>query len=108
MTLTATKIDSSHESGKNFITWAWPASTTIIYNNYSPCRNVAKTLFISLKLSRKICTSACAFCSRFLLEGLSLQLDARLGCYFAEKYETKIMRKEIFMDPTWCFIVHFV
>jgi hypothetical protein len=33
MTLTATKIDSSHESGKNFITWAWPASTTIIYNN---------------------------------------------------------------------------
>jgi hypothetical protein len=33
MTVTATKIDSSHESGKNFITWAWPASTTIIYNN---------------------------------------------------------------------------
>jgi hypothetical protein len=33
MTMTATKIDSSHESGKNFITWAWPASTTIIYNN---------------------------------------------------------------------------
>jgi hypothetical protein len=33
MTLTATKIDSSHESGKNFIRWAWPASTTIIYNN---------------------------------------------------------------------------
>jgi hypothetical protein len=32
MTVTATKIDSSHESGKNFITWAWPASTTIIYN----------------------------------------------------------------------------
>jgi hypothetical protein len=30
MTMTATKIDSSHESGKNFITWAWPASTTII------------------------------------------------------------------------------
>jgi hypothetical protein len=30
---TATKIDSSHESGKNFITWAWPASTTIISNN---------------------------------------------------------------------------
>jgi hypothetical protein len=27
------KTDSSHESGKNFITWAWPASTTIIYNN---------------------------------------------------------------------------
>jgi hypothetical protein len=78
MTLTATKIDSSHESGKNFITWAWPTSTTIIYNNYSPCRNVAKTLFISLKLSRKICTSACAFCSRFPLEGLSLQLDARV------------------------------
>jgi hypothetical protein len=33
MTVTATKIDSSHKSGKNFITWAWPASTTIIYNN---------------------------------------------------------------------------
>jgi hypothetical protein len=35
MTETATKIDSSlfTESGKNFLTWAWPASTTIIYNN---------------------------------------------------------------------------
>jgi hypothetical protein len=33
MTVTATKIDSSHESGKNFIIWAWHASTTIIYNN---------------------------------------------------------------------------
>jgi hypothetical protein len=33
MTVTATKIDSSHESGKNVITWAWPTSTTIIYNN---------------------------------------------------------------------------
>jgi hypothetical protein len=32
MTVTATKINSSHECGKNFITWAWPASTTIIYN----------------------------------------------------------------------------
>jgi hypothetical protein len=30
--MTAQKIDSSHESGKNFITWTWPASTTIIYN----------------------------------------------------------------------------
>jgi hypothetical protein len=29
MTVTATKIDSSHESDKNFITW-----TTIIYNNF--------------------------------------------------------------------------
>jgi hypothetical protein len=36
MTVTATKIDSSHESGKHFITWAWPASTTIIYNNPVP------------------------------------------------------------------------
>jgi hypothetical protein len=27
------KIDSSHESGKNLITWAWPTSTTIIQNN---------------------------------------------------------------------------
>jgi hypothetical protein len=34
MTVTSTKIDSSHESGKNFITWAWPASTTIIYKGY--------------------------------------------------------------------------
>jgi hypothetical protein len=33
MTVPATKIDSSHESGKNVITWAWPASTTIIYSN---------------------------------------------------------------------------
>jgi hypothetical protein len=36
-TVTATKIDSSHESSKNFITWAWPASTTIIYNNSVLC-----------------------------------------------------------------------
>jgi hypothetical protein len=34
MTVTATKIDSSHESGKNFVTWAWPASNTSIYNVY--------------------------------------------------------------------------
>jgi hypothetical protein len=33
ITVTVTKIDSSHESGNNFITWAWPASTTVIYNN---------------------------------------------------------------------------
>jgi hypothetical protein len=33
MTVTATKIDSSYESGKNFIIGAWPASTTIIQNN---------------------------------------------------------------------------
>jgi hypothetical protein len=33
MTVTTTKIDSSHGSGKNFTTWARPASTTIIYNN---------------------------------------------------------------------------
>jgi hypothetical protein len=37
-----------------------------------------------------------------------------VGCHipsdliFAEKYETKIMRKEIFMDPTLCFIFYFV
>jgi hypothetical protein len=40
MTVTATKIDTSHESGKNFITWAWPASTTIIYNNNNPVEEV--------------------------------------------------------------------
>jgi hypothetical protein len=33
MTVTATKIDSSHESSKNSITWAWLASTTIVYSN---------------------------------------------------------------------------
>jgi hypothetical protein len=33
MTVTATKIDSSNGSGKHLTTWAWPASTTIIYNN---------------------------------------------------------------------------
>jgi hypothetical protein len=33
MTVTATKIVSSHETGKFFITWAWPALTTLIYNN---------------------------------------------------------------------------
>jgi hypothetical protein len=33
MTVTATKMDSSHEIGKNVITRVWPASTTIIYNN---------------------------------------------------------------------------
>jgi hypothetical protein len=27
------KTDSSHESGKNVIIWAWPTSTTIIWNN---------------------------------------------------------------------------
>jgi hypothetical protein len=95
MTLTATKIDSSHESGKNFITWAWPVSTTIIYNNYSPCRNVAKTLFISFIsfISRKICTSACAFCSRFSLEGLSLQLDARLRTAVRQLANTLTVRE---------------
>jgi hypothetical protein len=31
--ITATNIDSPHKSGKNFITLAWPTSTTIIYNN---------------------------------------------------------------------------
>jgi hypothetical protein len=30
--MTVTIIDSSHESDKNFITWAWLASTIIIYN----------------------------------------------------------------------------
>jgi hypothetical protein len=42
MTLTATKIDSSHESGKNFITWAWPASTTIIYKITHPVETLLK------------------------------------------------------------------
>jgi hypothetical protein len=33
ITVTSTIIVSSHESGKNFITWTRPASTTIISNN---------------------------------------------------------------------------
>jgi hypothetical protein len=33
MTLTVTKIDSSQRGGKNFTTWAWLTSTTIIYND---------------------------------------------------------------------------
>jgi hypothetical protein len=82
MTLTATKIDSLHQSGKNFIIWAWPASTTIIYNNYSPVETLLK--LCSLKLSRKICTRACAFCFRFSLESLSLQLDARYARFLAK------------------------
>jgi hypothetical protein len=49
MTVTATKIDSLHENGKNFITWAWPASTTIIYNNhvksmYVPILSISRNL----------------------------------------------------------------
>jgi hypothetical protein len=32
MTVTATKIDSSHESGKNVITWAWPAVLNEIFH----------------------------------------------------------------------------
>jgi hypothetical protein len=32
------KTDSSHESGKNVIIWAWPTSTIIIWNNpVLPC-----------------------------------------------------------------------
>jgi hypothetical protein len=33
MTVTATKIDSSHESGKNFITWAWPVKYCVPIRN---------------------------------------------------------------------------
>jgi hypothetical protein len=47
MTVTAAKIDSSHESGKNFITWAWPAATTIIYNNPA-CLLRYQTLSVSI------------------------------------------------------------
>jgi hypothetical protein len=36
--VTSTIIVSSHESGKNFITWTWPASTTIISNNHISCK----------------------------------------------------------------------
>jgi hypothetical protein len=44
ITVTSTKIDSSHESGKNFITWTWPASTTIIYNNHYLAREKVSLL----------------------------------------------------------------
>jgi hypothetical protein len=51
--MTATKIDSSHESDKNFITWAWTASTTIIYN-YEPCiRHMKKKPYINFKCRAK-------------------------------------------------------
>jgi hypothetical protein len=60
ITVTSTKIDSSHESGKNFITWTWPASTTIIYNNHVSCKRKGlpswRIFFISHKyLLRQLC-----------------------------------------------------
>jgi hypothetical protein len=45
MTLTATKIDSSHESGNNFIKWAWAVSTVIIYNNNPVLITMKKIIF---------------------------------------------------------------
>jgi hypothetical protein len=48
MTVTATKIDSSHVSDKHFITWAWPASTTINYNNPVHSEQVCLTQVRSL------------------------------------------------------------
>jgi hypothetical protein len=61
MTVIATKIDSSHESGKNLITWAWPASTTIIYNNlynettrfYMPKKSIRPSLIGKNQSCRK-------------------------------------------------------
>jgi hypothetical protein len=44
--VTSTKIDSSYEIGKNFITWTWPASTTIIYNNHVSCKRKGKGLIL--------------------------------------------------------------
>jgi hypothetical protein len=49
ITVTSTKIDSSHESGKNFITWTWPASTTIIYNNHVSCKRKGKGLILYIQ-----------------------------------------------------------
>jgi hypothetical protein len=62
ITVTSTKIDSSHESGKNFITWTWPASTTIIYNNHVSCKRKGlpswRIFFISRKyLLRQVMSS---------------------------------------------------
>jgi hypothetical protein len=51
--------------------------------------------FSSIKLSSLIwCIVGCSILS----ESIS----------FAEKYEIKIISKEIFMDPTLCFIFYFV
>jgi hypothetical protein len=44
--VTSTKIDSSYEIGKNFITWTWPALTTIIYNNHVSCKRKGKGLIL--------------------------------------------------------------
>jgi hypothetical protein len=43
------KIDSSHESGKNLVTWALPALTTIIYND--PV--LLTVLHLTIKFSEK-------------------------------------------------------
>jgi hypothetical protein len=45
MTVTATKIDSSHKSGKHFIKWAWAVSTVIIYNNNPVLITMKKIIF---------------------------------------------------------------
>jgi hypothetical protein len=49
MTVTATKIDSSQEGGNDFITWAWPAATTIIYNNPVALRHLLYVNFLTKK-----------------------------------------------------------
>jgi hypothetical protein len=50
ITVTSTKIDSSHESGKNVITWTWPASTTIIYNNHVSCKRKGNGLIYTASI----------------------------------------------------------
>jgi hypothetical protein len=51
ITVTVAKIDSSQWSGKNFITWAWLASTTII--NDDPVQSV---LYYSVRRSIMLCS----------------------------------------------------
>jgi hypothetical protein len=53
ITVTSTIIVSSHESGKNFITWTRPASTTIISNNHVSCKRKGLPSWRIFFISRK-------------------------------------------------------
>jgi hypothetical protein len=68
--------------------------------------------------SRPSSSQQCCILKGFdFLDFSSMKLFSLIWCidscipsdkFFAEKYETKIRRKEIFTDPTLCFIFHFV
>jgi hypothetical protein len=78
--------------------------------------------FKSVSLEQQKISHLLKFNSRLkrfdFLDFSSMKLSSLIWCIvgcripsdeiFAEKYETKIMRREIFMDPTLCFIFHFV